>query len=224
MKLKDLESFLSKVKPFPKPKLHLEQYATDAHIAARMIYTAINCYDDIMGGRVVDFGCGCGMLSLACVYAGAASVLGIDVDEDALNQCRENMELLGIDKDDGLELIQGSVLTARPWWRQNSLELVPSTEPTFDVVVLNPPFGTKNNEGVDMAFLRKALDWAPVAYSMHKSSTRDYIIRTVRSWHPNCEVEVLAQMKFLIPRQFKFHREERVYVDVDLIRVARRRI
>jgi len=33
MKLKELEQILSSVKPFQKPKLELEQYATDAHIA-----------------------------------------------------------------------------------------------------------------------------------------------------------------------------------------------
>lgn len=33
MRLRELEQILEKVKPFSKPKLILEQYATDAHIA-----------------------------------------------------------------------------------------------------------------------------------------------------------------------------------------------
>ena len=40
MKLKELESFLSQCEHFKTPKIALEQYATSAHIAARMIYAA----------------------------------------------------------------------------------------------------------------------------------------------------------------------------------------
>jgi len=37
MKLKELEQYLGHVKGFPDPKFHLEQYATDAHIAGMFI-------------------------------------------------------------------------------------------------------------------------------------------------------------------------------------------
>lgn len=43
----------------------------------------------------------------------------------------------------------------------------------FDTVVMNPPFGTKNNAGIDMKFLKMGLDLASDSvYSLHKSSTR----------------------------------------------------
>lgn len=35
MKLRELEGYLSQVKPFEKPKIKLEQYATDAHLAGK---------------------------------------------------------------------------------------------------------------------------------------------------------------------------------------------
>jgi predicted RNA methylase len=39
----------------------------------------------------------------------------------------------------------------------------------------------------------------------------------VQSW--GYEIEVVAQMKFDIPKMYKFHKENNVDVDVDLIRV-----
>lgn len=43
----------------------------------------------------------------------------------------------------------------------------------FDTVLMNPPFGTKQNNGIDMNFLRIALKLAKQSvYSLHKTSTR----------------------------------------------------
>ena len=54
----------------------------------------------------------------------------------------------------------------------------PRLDVKFDTVVMNPPFGTKNNEGIDMLFLEAGLARCSGAvYSFHKSSTRDYIVK-----------------------------------------------
>ena len=46
-----------------------------------------------------------------------------------------------------------------------------------DVVIMNPPFGTRR-KGADMEFLRAAFLLASESiYSLHKSSTRAYIKR-----------------------------------------------
>lgn len=43
----------------------------------------------------------------------------------------------------------------------------------FDVVMMNPPYGTKKNEGIDYRFLEKAFQICNGnVYSFHKSSTR----------------------------------------------------
>jgi len=95
---------------------------------------------------------------------------------------------------------------------------VPLSSNCVDTVLTNPPFGTKNNAGVDITFLRAATRLARRAvYSFHKSSTRDYLVKTVRGW--GYEVEVVAQMKFDIPKMYKFHKKDNVDVEVDLIRV-----
>lgn len=89
-----------------------------------------------------------------------------------------------------------------------------------DTVITNPPFGTKQNAGYDIQFLRTAIRLARRAvYSFHKTSTRDYLIRTLRNdW--GLDVKVVAQMKFDIPNMYKFHQKKSVDVEVDLIRVC----
>ncbi len=99
---------------------------------------------------------------------------------------------------------------------------IPLSSNCVDTVMTNPPFGTKpGNAGIDISFLRTAIRLARTSvYSFHKSSTREYLIKTVSSWGPQYHVEVVAQMKFDIPKMYKFHKEDNVDVDVDLIRVV----
>lgn len=61
-------------------------------------------------------------------------ILGIDIDEDALDICSNNLtefELTNID------LLQMDTLT-----------IPPSLHKSFDIAVMNPPFGTKHNKGL----------------------------------------------------------------------------
>ena len=95
----------------------------------------------------------------------------------------------------------------------------------FDTVITNPPFGTKHNEGIDVAFLAAACRLSRKAvYSFHKSSTRSYLINLIeKEWNKkeniSLSIEVVAEMKFEIPNMYKFHKEKSVDVDVDLIRI-----
>lgn len=232
MKLKELEHMLSLAKPFAKPKVELEQYATDDHIAARMIYTAASSWGDIEHRRIVDLGAGCGILALACIFMGAAHVTAVDIDQAALDQCLDNMRELEVEESDGLELMLADVLSLPSLLRRTGgggglaneeNSLLPPTKQSsfaFDTAVLNPPFGTKDNAGIDVRFLQTAYTLAPVVYSMHKSSTREYLVRKAESW--GATVTVIAQMKFSLPRQFKFHKQDHLYVAVDLIRLERK--
>jgi hypothetical protein len=101
----------------------------------------------------------------------------------------------------------------------NNDDGIPLQSKIVDTVITNPPFGTKNNEGIDVQFLKTAIRLARQAvYSFHKTSTRTYMIKLIReSW--GLDVEVVAQMKFDIPNMYKFHKEKSVDVVVDLIRI-----
>ena len=61
MKLKNLEIRLQKVAGFEKPKAEFEQYMTPAPLAARFLFDAF-LHGDIEGMKVLDLGCGTGML------------------------------------------------------------------------------------------------------------------------------------------------------------------
>eukprot|EP00588_Corethron_pennatum_P003031 CAMPEP_0194296036 /NCGR_PEP_ID=MMETSP0169-20130528/55014_1 /TAXON_ID=218684 /ORGANISM="Corethron pennatum, Strain L29A3" /LENGTH=286 /DNA_ID=CAMNT_0039045371 /DNA_START=53 /DNA_END=913 /DNA_ORIENTATION=+ len=108
--------------------------------------------------------------------------------------------------------------TAHPLRTTPADDGVPLATGCADVVFVNPPFGTKNNAGIDVSFLRTAarLSCGSV-YSFHKSSTRDYMMKVVHAWDMGCEV--VAEMKFEIPATYDFHTRRCVDVEVDLIRI-----
>lgn len=94
-----------------------------------------------------------------------------------------------------------------------------------DTVIMNPPFGTRQ-KGVDMEFLRAAFKLSRHSvYSLHKTSTRDFIGRAARRELGAASAEVLAQLRYDLPATFAFHRAKSKDIEVDLWRfeVPRRR-
>ena len=57
---------------------------------------------DLTGKTVIDFGCGSGILAIAALKLGAAKVIGIDIDPQAILASRDNAERNGVS--DNLEL------------------------------------------------------------------------------------------------------------------------
>ncbi|KAJ2325644.1 hypothetical protein GGI00_004980 [Coemansia sp. RSA 2681] len=221
MKLKQLEGYLGDVAAFKDPKVQLEQYPTTAHLASRILYTAETSYGDIDGKAVVDLGCGCGMLSVAASIMGASIVVGIDIDADALETAHDNIE--DLEMGDMVDLVQASICVRDPDTGELSLngDLVAKMKGRFDTAILNPPFGTKpGNKGIDALFLQAACAMAETAvYSLHKSSTRDYLVKRAPAWGFDCQV--LAELKFDVPMMYKFHKKKSVDIDVDLLRLSR---
>jgi predicted RNA methylase len=97
----------------------------------------------------------------------------------------------------------------------------PIRDGSVDTVLTNPPFGTKPDKaGIDVQFLLLGCRLARRAvYSFHKSSTRDYIVRTASAMANVASVAVIAEMKFDLPQTYKFHQKASVDIAVDLIRV-----
>ncbi|KAL0222899.1 hypothetical protein P9112_002289 [Eukaryota sp. TZLM1-RC] len=205
MKLWELQASLQQVRDFETPKVMLEQYITPADSAAVLLYNADFSYNDIADKNVCDLGCGTGMLSIGASLLGASSVKSLDVDEDALVIARENAQFTDIDNIT-FELTDISKLDA-------------SNHPRFDTVLLNPPFGTKHNKGIDMLFLDKAIELATGAvYSLHKTSTRNYIVSTLR--RRGLQAEAIATLKYDLKKTMKFHKKKNQVIEVDVIRVA----
>uniref|UniRef100_A0ACD6AAN6 Uncharacterized protein n=1 Tax=Avena sativa TaxID=4498 RepID=A0ACD6AAN6_AVESA len=202
MKLKQLEGLLGGLTQFSDPKVDLEQYATGPHIASRMLYTAENSFDDISGKVVADFGCGCGTLAIASALLDAEHVTGIDIDLQSLELAQENATDLELD----IDLIQCDIKNL------NLKGLV------VDTVVMNPPFGTKR-KGADMEFLSMGLKVASQAvYSLHKTSTREYIKKAALRNCNATSAEVLCELRYALPRTYKFHNKREIDAAVDLWR------
>jgi len=210
MKLRQLETHLQEVESFENPKVLLEQYPTRAHIAACVVHTVQSSYDGIEDKLVADLGVGCGVLSVGACLLGAGHVTGFDVDGDALEIARANFAEFEIDN---FDLVQTDVVGT----------LQPAGHLQFDTVLMNPPFGTKHNKGIDLAFVRKGLDLvAPggSVYSLHKTSTRDHILRKAREgWKVGCEV--VAQLRYDLPASYKHHKKASIDIEVDFLRFTK---
>ncbi|XP_029385888.1 rRNA N(6)-adenosine-methyltransferase METTL5 [Echeneis naucrates] len=206
MKLKELESCLQQVDVFEEPKILLEQYPTSPHIAACMLYTIHNTFDDIEGKLVADLGCGCGVLSIGAAMLDAGLCVGFDIDDDALGIFRRNAEEFEISN---LDLLQCDLCSLEPDVYAQK----------FDTVIMNPPFGTKHNQGMDMKFLKAALTMAETAvYSLHKTSTRDHIQKKAKDW--GAKMEVIAELRYDLPASYKFHKKKSVDIQVDFLRFS----
>jgi predicted RNA methylase len=201
--LRRLEERLQSISTFERPKVALEQYVTPPHLGCHVLHTMQSQYGDVAGKAVADLGCGCGALSIGAAVLDAAVVVGFEVDADALDVFRENVEDQGVSNVDAV---------------QCDVNRMPDRfHKQFDTVVMNPPFGTKHNEGIDMKFLQVALRLANnVVYSLHKTSTRSHVLKVAESL--GAKGEVLAELRYDLPSTFKFHKKKSVDIQVDFFR------
>jgi putative methylase len=150
-------------------------------------------------GRIVDLGTGTGRLAIGAVLMGAKDVTGIDVDEKILEIAAQN----------------ASISNTSVNWILSDVE---KTTGVFDTVLMNPPYGTRT-KSADRKFLEKAFELAPTIYSIHKSSTRNFVVGFVK--RRDRQIADVRKMKLMIPHLFHFHRKKWADVDVDLFRITR---
>ncbi|MGD2251685.1 MAG: 50S ribosomal protein L11 methyltransferase [Anaerolineales bacterium] len=87
-------------------------FGVGSHPTTRLCLEALEEHI-LPGSVVVDLGCGSGILSIAAARLGAASVLGLDVDPEAVQAARSNVERNQVG--DRVEVRQGSLSELKDW-------------------------------------------------------------------------------------------------------------
>jgi putative methylase len=200
-KKRHLEMALQDIPPHPDPDPDREQYLTPASIAADLVWNATT-QGDVSGLKVVDLGCGTGILALAAALMGAGEVLGVDVDEGAIKVAQEQAKRLQVPV------------------RFRAMD-VDEFKEKGDTVIMNPPFGAQKahrREG-DRLFLEKALEVAPVVYSFHLKKTEPFLEKLVKA--RDGTITHRFYYSFTLPRIYHFHQEEKKEVEVVVLRTEK---
>lgn len=196
---KQIEIILSKLIPYSNPKLKLEEYSLDSKSAAKILSVAGMIYNDVTNKRVIDLGCGTGILAIGAALIGAKHVVGIDIDEESINIAKKNAWKVAVEVD----------------YLVGDIKLISSS---FDTTLMNPPFGSWNR-GIDVIFLMKALQISKVIYSLHKRSekSRKYLCRKIASL--GGKIEKIFELEIILPHTYTFHRKRKYHVKTDLYRI-----
>jgi ribosomal protein L11 methyltransferase len=105
-------------------------FGTGLHPTTRLCLAGVEAIGDrglLDGARVLDVGCGSGILAIAAAKLGAAEILGVDTDPIAIESTDANADRNGVG---GGKRGRRSVVRAR-------IGSLPTGEPPFDVVVAN---------------------------------------------------------------------------------------
>ena len=151
-----------------------------------------------LSGETIDLGTGTGRLAIGAAMMGSKRVMGIDIDEKSIALARENAISAGVQVD----------------WLISDIKKIHGR---YDTVIMNPPYGTRSPH-LDVLFLERAFELAPVSYSVHKSSTREFLRRFVE--RRNRKVNAVRSMSLEIPHLFPFHHKKWENIEVDLYRIS----
>ena len=202
-KKRHLEMILQGIPLHKSPKVHLEQYITPANIAADILWNAYSL-GDIEDKKVIDLGCGTGILAIGAALMGAEEVIGVDIDPDAIEVAK--LQALKIGVDDITEFISMDI--------QNIIQKA-------DTVIQNPPFGAQKagTKNADRIFMKKAIEIAPVIYSFHIKETEEFVEKFFDSLGGN--VTYKFYYHFNIPKIYDFHQKEKININVVILRIEK---
>lgn len=201
MLTKQHEIVLQTFRGFTRPDPSLEQYPTPPEVAVRFLNMAAG---DIVGRVVVDLGCGTGILSVGAALSGASFVVGVDVDGDALRVAKGNLKLA----EDVFGPLDVAFVRAR----------VPEFHFRAPVVVMNPPFGMRRR-GSDYHFLTTAMEGAEVVWTLLGRNSDPFVDRVAREM--GFRWERVANLPFTLPKSMRFHRRDRLKIEVSVYRLER---
>jgi len=197
-----LAIILSMLNGFQGPKVRQEQYITDSEIGAFVLWNAY-LSGDIEGGVIADLGSGTGILGIGALLLGAKHVFFVESDKDAIETAKDNVSKV---KSEGYNMGKTEFVC----------QDISKLKMSADVVIQNPPFGTKVRHS-DVIFLEKALETAAVVYSFHKSETKPFLERF--SAANGTRITHIWEYRFPLKATFAFHRRQIHRINVSCFRL-----
>lgn len=206
IKKSKLAIILSNFETFKEPRAELEQYPFDGQSASEMLWNA-HQLGDIEGKTIGDFGCGTGILGIGALLLGAKEVYFIDTSNSAVQTAKKNLKQI--------EEELGESLHEKAHFLIGDISMF---NKKVDTVIQNPPFGTQK-EHADRIFLEKAIENGKIVYSVHKTSTLDFL-RTF-SKKNNCYITHIFRMEMQLKQTMKWHKSDIRRVDVSAVRIEK---
>ncbi|NQU98972.1 RsmD family RNA methyltransferase [Candidatus Woesearchaeota archaeon] len=199
MTKKELAITLSKLELFSSPDVRAEQYPTDSEIAAEILWQAY-MNGNIEEKTIADLGAGTGILGIGCLLLGAKKVFFVEKDRKAVEVLVKNLAGTGCEN---FEIVNEDIQTFNQ---------------KVDVVVQNPPFGTKEKHA-DINFLDKAMQLAPIIYTFHKTETKDFIYSHVEK--AGFKTSQYWELDFPLKKTMKQHRKKLERIRVSCFRIVK---
>lgn len=198
MRPKHLAMNLSKLQPHPCTDVTLEQYATEGDLAAYWLL-AVEELDGFEGKTVLDLGAGNGVLGLGALMLGAAKVVLVETDADAMDVLRQNVNGLG------------PALAQRAVVKQATLGIDEVATEGVDIVMMNPPWGVQKAKA-DRPFLETAFSSeASVIHLLHSDRAAHVVaMASDHGWHG----EAVLRTEFRLPATYAHHAQRRGSTDV----------
>jgi putative methylase len=193
---------ISSLKDIPDPKPKWEQYVTPSRIVCDILFE-VNEAHGLTGKHICELGCGPGPFALGAWILGSESVTGIDIDPDSIEVAKSNhsmlLEKLEPAPDGRVTFIQGDINDPFP------------VKSRFDMVFMNPPFGAQNKHA-DRPFIERAMDIAPICYSIHNGNSLDFLKKMSRSM--DIKASIMWKEQLEIPARYYFHRKEKADIEI----------
>ncbi len=200
----DFETFLGRLPTFSEPVQEYEQYNTPITLIKRLLQ--IVELKNIEFSKMLDLGCGVGRIGLAFAkYYPSIQVIGIDISSQAV------LSAVKFRKQEKLPNIQ-FIVTPLEFFETSYYHKL---HYKHTIVVMNPPFGVYH-KGIDMLFLRKALECAKSIIGIFKShpSLRTVLDREKSAF--NAHLEVYKDI-FPIKKQLKQKHKKPIHnVEIDI--------
>lgn len=184
----------------------LEQYLTDCEIASQILWKAY--FDkNIENKTIADLGAGTGIFGIGCLILNAKKVYFVEKDPSMIESLNKNIQLL---KEKGF-------ITERNKFEIFEIDII-NFNTKVNTVIQNPPFGTRIKH-TDKVFLEKAFSISNVVYSLHKTSTSEFIIKLTNENNFNLKEKI--DLNFPLKQTYKHHKKHIQRIEVSCFYLER---